>query len=252
MIKFFRKIRQNLLSEGKTGKYLKYAIGEIILVVIGILIALSINNWNDQRNQKLAQTQQLKSIKSELILGQKNLDIILQRIDMHSNNIDSLIIMMRDSMPNSFKVSGELLGSTIMWRTTDVSINTLNSMIASRTLNQLTNEELRVKLANLPSIQTDLTEDEIMVRDWSENHMLPFLAKIGLVGEAYSNRYGFKDIISRRSTIADFADVTPTEEFIGMLTVRRVHFAYTQVQLPILKNYIEELVQLINKELKYK
>jgi hypothetical protein len=52
MIKFFRKIRQSLLSEGKTGKYLKYAIGEIVLVVIGILIALQINNWNDQRKLK--------------------------------------------------------------------------------------------------------------------------------------------------------------------------------------------------------
>src|SRR5690606_16067576 len=47
MMKLFRNIRQNLLSEGKTSKYLKYAIGEIILVVIGILIALSINNWNE-------------------------------------------------------------------------------------------------------------------------------------------------------------------------------------------------------------
>jgi hypothetical protein len=49
MIKFFRKIRQNLLMENKTGKYFKYAIGEIILVVIGILIALQINNWNESR-----------------------------------------------------------------------------------------------------------------------------------------------------------------------------------------------------------
>ena len=56
MIKFFRKIRQNLLMENKTGKYFKYAIGEIILVVIGILIALQINNWNEK--QKLvAKTQ---------------------------------------------------------------------------------------------------------------------------------------------------------------------------------------------------
>ena len=49
MIKFFRNIRQTLINEGKTSRYFKYAIGEIVLVVIGILIALSINNWNDQR-----------------------------------------------------------------------------------------------------------------------------------------------------------------------------------------------------------
>jgi hypothetical protein len=56
MIKFFRKIRQNLVLENKTGKYLKYAMGEIILVVIGILIALQINNWNE-KNKEQAKTQ---------------------------------------------------------------------------------------------------------------------------------------------------------------------------------------------------
>jgi len=56
MIKFFRHIRKDLMETGKTGKYLKYAIGEIILVVIGILIALSINNWNDgNKNAKIEQ-----------------------------------------------------------------------------------------------------------------------------------------------------------------------------------------------------
>jgi hypothetical protein len=55
MIKFFRKIRYDLMEKNKTGKYLKYAIGEIVLVVIGILIALSINNWNQENeNKKLA------------------------------------------------------------------------------------------------------------------------------------------------------------------------------------------------------
>ncbi len=49
MLKFFRKIRQRLLSENRFSKYLLYAIGEIILVVIGILIALQINNWNENR-----------------------------------------------------------------------------------------------------------------------------------------------------------------------------------------------------------
>ena len=68
MIKFFRKIRQNLLSEGKTGKYFKYAIGEIVLVVIGILIALYINTWNINRLEKKEITNYFKQIKTELKL----------------------------------------------------------------------------------------------------------------------------------------------------------------------------------------
>ena len=66
MIKFFRNIRQNLIKEGKTSKYLKYAIGEIILVVIGILIALSINNWNENRKQQNEFTTILNTIKQDL------------------------------------------------------------------------------------------------------------------------------------------------------------------------------------------
>lgn len=49
MIKFFRNIRKKLVTEGKTANYIKYAIGEIVLVVIGILIALQVNNWNQER-----------------------------------------------------------------------------------------------------------------------------------------------------------------------------------------------------------
>jgi hypothetical protein len=52
MIHFFRKIRLDLVAKNKTGKYFKYAIGEIVLVVIGILIALSINNWNESQKNK--------------------------------------------------------------------------------------------------------------------------------------------------------------------------------------------------------
>jgi hypothetical protein len=66
MIKFFRKIRQNLLLEEKTGKYLKYAFGEIILVVIGILIALAINNWNQRRINNEKQQDYLIGIKNDL------------------------------------------------------------------------------------------------------------------------------------------------------------------------------------------
>ena len=48
MIKFFIIVRQNLLSKGETGNYLKYAIGEILLVMVGIILALQVNNWNEE------------------------------------------------------------------------------------------------------------------------------------------------------------------------------------------------------------
>jgi len=66
MIKFFRKIRQKLLSENKFSKYLIYAIGEIILVVIGILIAISINNWNQNRIDEITLGSYLKRISEEI------------------------------------------------------------------------------------------------------------------------------------------------------------------------------------------
>ena len=66
MIKFFRNIRKQLLSENKMGKYFKYAIGEILLVVIGILIALQINNWNEARKEKIQEKKVLVELKKTL------------------------------------------------------------------------------------------------------------------------------------------------------------------------------------------
>ncbi|ALM06412.1 hypothetical protein SB49_00220 [Sediminicola sp. YIK13] len=63
MIEFFRRIRQQLLSENKFSKYLMYAVGEIVLVVIGILIALWLNNLNQEK----VNTQERKNLKTELI-----------------------------------------------------------------------------------------------------------------------------------------------------------------------------------------
>ncbi|MDB9961778.1 DUF6090 family protein, partial [Oceanihabitans sp.] len=78
MIKFFRHIRKSLLMENKTGKYFKYAIGEIVLVVIGILIALQINNWNENR----INNNRLKSYLTEIIKDLKT-DTISIRIDLN-------------------------------------------------------------------------------------------------------------------------------------------------------------------------
>ncbi len=63
MIKFFRKFRQKMLNENRFSKYLIYAIGEIILVVIGILIALQINNWSQYTKERALEIEILKEIK---------------------------------------------------------------------------------------------------------------------------------------------------------------------------------------------
>ena len=76
MIKLFRNVRKNLLNEGKTTKYFKYAIGEIILVVIGILIALQVNNWNEIQKSK----QQGRIILENILQDLKNDKIGLTKI----------------------------------------------------------------------------------------------------------------------------------------------------------------------------
>jgi len=104
MIKIFKKIRQQLLTENKFSKYLIYAIGEITLVVIGILIAVKINEWNTIQARKTLEITLLEQIKEEilsvkgdvekdlnlLILGQKSSDKIATYINSNKPYSDSL------------------------------------------------------------------------------------------------------------------------------------------------------------------
>ena len=81
MIKFFRHIRQRLLSEGKTVNYFKYAIGEIVLVVIGILIALQVNNWNEDRKNRTQEKFILERLSEDL---NSDLDLLSYQIEKAS------------------------------------------------------------------------------------------------------------------------------------------------------------------------
>ena len=86
MIKFFRKIRQNLIMENKTSKYLKYAIGEIVLVVFGILIALQINNWNEDRKLKNEELKILLELNNALVGGVQG-ELAFQKSQINGNKI---------------------------------------------------------------------------------------------------------------------------------------------------------------------
>ncbi|MDT0558255.1 DUF6090 family protein [Ichthyenterobacterium sp. W332] len=87
MIKFFRHIRKNLLMENKTSKYFKYAIGEIILVMIGILLALQVNNWNEKRKESLEYQKFIIKLKSNL---QDDINLYNQAIDDNTNHLKHL------------------------------------------------------------------------------------------------------------------------------------------------------------------
>ena len=95
MIKFFRKIRYDLMEKNKTGKYFKYAIGEIILVVIGILIALQINNWNEnsvaQARIEIRLTNMIQDLQSDIDETNEILSITKNRIIINKLYLDDLI-----------------------------------------------------------------------------------------------------------------------------------------------------------------
>ncbi|MFT6809990.1 MAG: hypothetical protein ACJA01_003233, partial [Saprospiraceae bacterium] len=82
MLTFFRRIRKGLLEGGKTRKYLVYAIGEIALVVIGILIAVQINNRNEWRKDRLLEKNALYQVEENLNLNISRLQFQLKRIEV--------------------------------------------------------------------------------------------------------------------------------------------------------------------------
>ena len=98
MLKFFRKIRQNLLMENKTGKYFKYAIGEIILVVIGILIALQINNWNEARKDTAEEQKILLNLNTEFKTNLIKLDSSILGIERSLKGMDSILNIMNKTI----------------------------------------------------------------------------------------------------------------------------------------------------------
>ena len=92
MIKFFRKLRQKTLTENKFGKYLLYAIGEIILVVIGILIALQINNWNEQNKAHQQESLLLRQLQLDIKSNLNEVVELNKRLHINKQGIDSLIL----------------------------------------------------------------------------------------------------------------------------------------------------------------
>jgi len=144
MIKFFRHIRKSLLTENKFSKYLLYAIGEITLVVIGILIALQINNWNEKLKIQNTEISTLKELKSALEISKQNL------ISLVNNNKrwQSYNYKIKDYLNNkkAYDSTLDICFGTYYWTGKAQLTTAAYDQLKNDGLNLITNSTLRKEL----------------------------------------------------------------------------------------------------------
>jgi len=207
MIKFFRKIRQNLLTEGKTGKYFKYAIGEIILVVIGILIALQINNWNENHNKTLLENQYLIRLKDE---AKWNILQIEDNKQVHlraSKELNFLINNLENNSSDSIKRTINRPNYIQPWL---LRTDTYDELTSTGTLNNITDLELR-DLLNQAKSYSNFSEKQLEYwRNVAVSHeasFIPYKSSL-LVKESDSTYF---------ETFMDFKKIEPDSNIIELL-----------------------------------
>lgn len=154
MIKFFRKIRQNLLLENKTGKYFKYAIGEIVLVVIGIVIALQINTWNEIRKATDEEVKILNALDADFKVSKERIE---ETINMQSKvlNYSQILIGIHERQNKSeyqyfdthLDSLGSLIGYGTSWYRAEPVTGAYNSLISAGKIDLIKNKDLRQLLA---------------------------------------------------------------------------------------------------------
>lgn len=194
MIKFFRQIRFDLMEKNKTGKYLKYALGEILLVVIGIFIALQLNNWNTERIQHIESRELAKRLlletnqnrvllKSEIDNQNERLDALLQFLKMTGNNYEEHSIEKTDSLIYQI-ISSPRFG---------LNTSVLEEAISTGSLANIKSDSLRNLIYELPSVVSNI-KDNIGFIDDHDNFYL------------YKRFYDFVSLREVDGKISPYAD----------------------------------------------
>jgi hypothetical protein len=215
MIKFFRHIRKSLLMENKTGKYFKYAIGEIILVVIGILIALQINNWNEDRKAKIVEDSFFANILIDLEKDDAKLNYYKTFYTKRIEYLDTLLTYVRN--PN--KTMGiEKFGMYVepLFYSADPTNNntTFESAKASGTFNNFREKEF---IENLSMYYADFTLIEksfSSILRFIENQFEPIMYTLpeGYMTEETGNLVidegSVKEFYKKIASIKDYRNLT--------------------------------------------
>ena len=213
MIKFFRKIRYAFMGKNKTGKYLKYAIGEIVLVVIGILIALQINNWNENQKYSREENTMLKNLHENLKQAKgQSMSYIKKEKELRSLLILALGINKNRSKKDTISFSNFDFKNIVWDFESGVPvINTYSDIKSTGKLSIIKNREIRESFNGLELAINELNElvsdrltvqqmriDEIAV---SEINYIPLLENrhesIDVKNELSNN---YKSILSNPKT----------------------------------------------------
>ena len=181
MIKFFRKIRQKSLKKSKFSKYLLYAIGEIILVVIGILIALAINNQNKQRKEIEQEQVILKQLKTDYKV---NLIQLENKIEMRrkliSESLNILNITAKDIVVSQDSLS--MIFATFFMDPTFDPIE--NDVMNSGNIKFIRNDSLKQLLSHWTSDIKAYIESEQIQHNHYISEIIPFMKQVGIMRNA--------------------------------------------------------------------
>ncbi|OZV68049.1 DUF6090 family protein [Winogradskyella aurantia] len=177
MIKFFRHIRQTIIMENsKSTRYFKYAIGEIILVVIGILIALQINTWNQARLERISEQNILKDLKVEFEANFIDLNRVLNQHQLILKELRALQVISKSKDYTNIHLDS-LTNSLIKWFSFTDRPGASNNLISAGNLDIIQNTELRDLITQWTGNVNDVIDDEVFLADFTRETILPFLSK---------------------------------------------------------------------------
>jgi len=173
MLKFFRRIRHKLLSENKFSKYLIYTIGEIFLVVIGILIALQINNWNEQNRIDNSINNHLTILRQNLEEDQSQLKELKQNMIENIGFADSSMMQIQTNIPVNNKIKKYLVKLILEYKFSP-NTNAIEMINRSNELPYL-NNKLQTSILNYYSLSEKVKEREYIsntqIQTKYENHI---------------------------------------------------------------------------------
>lgn len=174
MIKLFRKIRQKLLSGNKLSNYLLYAFGEILLVVIGILIALKVNNWNESRKTLTEVKTYISSFYDENITNQESLESALSFSKTAKTDIDTLKAILLNREYTDIRIKS-YIGSMMALSNFSPSTTTMENISASGEFDLITDINLRKNIISTYNSFKTTTKLEVLLETYVNEFLTPFL-----------------------------------------------------------------------------